>query len=58
MAKSRLIFILILMKEINIREKTNMKEIKIFACNTAEEFAKEICECLKIEMGKVEAYKF
>lgn len=35
-----------------------MKEIKIFACNTAEEFAKEICECLKIEMGKVEAYKF
>lgn len=35
-----------------------MKEIKIFACNTAEEFAKEVCECLKIEMGKVEAYKF
>ncbi len=35
-----------------------MKEIKVFACNTAEEFTKEVCDCLKIEIGKVESYKF
>lgn len=35
-----------------------MKEIKIFACNTAEKFTKEICDCLDIEVGKVESYKF
>lgn len=35
-----------------------MKEIKIFACNTAEEFTQEICDCLELERGKVESYKF
>ena len=35
-----------------------MKDIKVFACKTAEEFTKEICECLGIQQGKVESYKF
>ena len=29
-----------------------MKDIKIFACNSAEEFTKNICEYLGIQMGK------
>jgi len=35
-----------------------MKEIKVFACNTAEEFTNEVCDCLGIKAGKVESYKF
>lgn len=35
-----------------------MKNIKIFACPTAEEFTKEICETLNLPLGKVESYKF
>lgn len=35
-----------------------MENIKIFACPTAEEFTKEICENLKLPMGQVESYKF
>ncbi len=35
-----------------------MKNIKIFACPTAEKFTKEICDCLGIEMGKIKHQKF
>lgn len=35
-----------------------MKDIKIFACNSAEEFTKEICDCLNLPMGKRESFKF
>ena len=35
-----------------------MENIKIFACPTAEEFTKEICDNLKIEMGKIKYMKF
>ena len=35
-----------------------MKDIKIFACKTAENFTKEICDCLKIEPGKINSIKF
>ena len=35
-----------------------MKNVKIFACNSAEEFTKEICDCLGIEVGKKESFKF
>jgi len=35
-----------------------MNQIKIFACPTAEEFTKEVCESLGIPMGEVECYKF
>ena len=35
-----------------------MKEIKVFACPTAEEFAGEICDYLKIEPGKINSLKF
>lgn len=35
-----------------------MKNVKIFACNSAEEFTKEICNCLGLEMGKKESFKF
>jgi len=35
-----------------------MKDIKIFACNSAEEFTKEICENLGVEMGKKDSFKF
>ena len=38
--------------------KLKMKNVKIFACPTAEEFTKEICESLEIPMGKVKYYKF
>ena len=30
-----------------------MEKIKIFACPTAEKFTQEICDCLGIEMGKI-----
>lgn len=35
-----------------------MNNIKIFACPTAEEFTKEICDYLKIEEGKIYHQKF
>ena len=35
-----------------------MKDIKIFACKTAEDFTKEICDCLMIEPGKINSIKF
>lgn len=35
-----------------------MKEMKVFACPTAEEFTKEICDYLKIEPGKMNSIKF
>ena len=35
-----------------------MENIKIFACNSAEDFTKEICDYLKIKPGKIESYKF
>lgn len=35
-----------------------MKDIKIFACKSAERFTKEICDYLKLEIGKIESYKF
>ncbi len=35
-----------------------MKNIKIFACNTAEDFTKEICDYLKLDMGKISFMKF
>lgn len=35
-----------------------MKNIKIFACKTAEKFTQEICDCLGIEMGKINSIKF
>lgn len=35
-----------------------MNQIKIFACPTAEEFTKEVCESLGLPMGEVECYKF
>ncbi len=35
-----------------------MNNVKIFACPSAEEFTKEICESLEIAPGEVECYKF
>jgi len=35
-----------------------MKNIKIFACNSAEEFTKEICDYLNLPMGKINSIKF
>ena len=35
-----------------------MENIKIFACNSAEEFTKEICDNLGLEVGKKDAFKF
>ena len=35
-----------------------MERIKIFACNSAEKFTKEICDCLGLPMGKKESFKF
>lgn len=35
-----------------------MKNIKIFSCPTAESFTKEICEHLKLPMGKMNVMKF
>ena len=34
------------------------KNIKIFACNSAEEFTQEICDTLNLPLGKKESYKF
>ena len=35
-----------------------MKNIKLFACPTAESFTKEMCDYLKLPMGKAEYQKF
>ena len=35
-----------------------MKDIKIFACNTAEKFTEEVCNCLNLKMGEKDSYKF
>ena len=35
-----------------------MKNLKIFACPSAEEFTEEICDCLKLKMGKMKTIKF
>lgn len=35
-----------------------MKNIKIFACDTAKKFTQEICDYLKIPMGKMNVMKF
>ena len=35
-----------------------MKDIKIFACNSAEAFTQEICDTLGLPMGKKESFKF
>ena len=35
-----------------------MKDIKIFACNSAEEFTQEICDTLGLPMGKKDSFKF
>ena len=35
-----------------------MKDIKVFACNSAEDFAKEVCDCLSLGLGKKESFKF
>ena len=38
--------------------RLNMKNIKIFACRSAENFTKEICEYLKLPMGQIDILKF
>lgn len=35
-----------------------MENIKIFACKSAENFTKEMCECLELPMGKINSMKF
>ena len=35
-----------------------MNKIKIFACNSAESFTKEICDCLNLPMGEMDSFKF
>lgn len=35
-----------------------MENIKIFACNSAEEFTNGICEKLELEAGKINSFKF
>lgn len=35
-----------------------MKDIKIFACNSAESFTQEICDTLGLPLGKKESFKF
>ena len=35
-----------------------MENIKIFACNSAEKFTQEICDCLCLSIGQKEAFKF
>jgi len=35
-----------------------MKDIKIFACNSAEEFTKEICDNLGLPLGQKDSFKF
>lgn len=35
-----------------------MKDIKIFACNSAEKFTQEICDVLGLPMGQKQSFKF
>ena len=35
-----------------------MDELKVFGCNASKEFAKEVCDCLGIQLGESEAFKF
>ena len=35
-----------------------MKNIKIFSCQSAENFTKEICEYLKLPLGNINIMKF
>ena len=35
-----------------------MNKIKVFACNSAEKFTKEVCDCLGIPMGEKDSFKF
>ncbi|MBO7219183.1 MAG: ribose-phosphate pyrophosphokinase [Clostridia bacterium] len=35
-----------------------MKDIAIFACRSAEEFTKEICDDLGVPMGQIDSFKF
>ena len=35
-----------------------MENIKIFACKSAENFTKEICDYLHLPMGKIDSFKF
>ena len=37
---------------------SGISNIKVFACNSAEEFTKEICDNLGIEMGQKDSFKF
>lgn len=35
-----------------------MNKIKIFACNSAEKFTKEVCDCLGLPVGERDSFKF
>ena len=35
-----------------------MNNLKIFACNSAEDFASEVCSHMGLQLGKKEAFKF
>ena len=35
-----------------------MNNLKVFACNSAEEFAQKVCDEIGIELGKKESFKF
>ena len=35
-----------------------MNKIKIFACNSAENFTKEVCDCLGLPLGEKDSFKF
>lgn len=35
-----------------------MKDIVIFACSSAEDFTKEVCDCLELPMGQIDHFKF
>lgn len=35
-----------------------MDKIKVFACNSAEKFTQEVCDCLGLPMGEKDSFKF
>ena len=35
-----------------------MNKIKVFACNSAENFTKEVCDCLGLPLGEKDSFKF
>lgn len=35
-----------------------MNKIKVFACNSAESFTQEVCDCLGLPMGEKDSFKF